>query len=187
MRSKTAKFGDRPGRPAPAVSVPRRDLRRRSAIRQHRGVVRSRSRRTSGRARTSRSTTCSPRTPRPNTSPMSPSRTCCADETGEPVRHPQVREMFDRTPDGHYAPKDSCSTDRCDPRQKRRGLEAPLFWILAPGGQLPAFALSCSSLSFLAKSSLFFATKSCSFFWRSSMSDCCSAGPSIGAGEALQR
>ena len=28
------------------------------------------------------------------------------DQSGEPVRHPQVREMFDRTPDGHYAPKD---------------------------------------------------------------------------------
>ena len=28
------------------------------------------------------------------------------DESGEPVRHPQLRQMFDRTPDGHYAPKD---------------------------------------------------------------------------------
>lgn len=28
------------------------------------------------------------------------------DETGEPVRHPQLREMFDKTPDGGYAPKD---------------------------------------------------------------------------------
>jgi heat shock protein HspQ len=28
------------------------------------------------------------------------------DETGEPVRHPQLRELFDQTPDGHYAPKD---------------------------------------------------------------------------------
>jgi heat shock protein HspQ len=27
------------------------------------------------------------------------------DESGEPVRHPQLREMFDRTPDGQYAPK----------------------------------------------------------------------------------
>lgn len=27
------------------------------------------------------------------------------DESGEPVRHPQLRELFDRTPDGHYAPK----------------------------------------------------------------------------------
>ena len=27
------------------------------------------------------------------------------DESGEPVRHPQLREMFDRTPDGRYAPK----------------------------------------------------------------------------------
>jgi heat shock protein HspQ len=27
------------------------------------------------------------------------------DESGEPVRHPQLRELFDRTPDGHYSPK----------------------------------------------------------------------------------
>jgi heat shock protein HspQ len=27
------------------------------------------------------------------------------DESGEPVRHPQLRELFDRTPDGQYAPK----------------------------------------------------------------------------------
>ena len=28
------------------------------------------------------------------------------DESGEPVRHPQLRELFDRRPDGQYAPKD---------------------------------------------------------------------------------
>lgn len=28
------------------------------------------------------------------------------DESGEPVRHPQLLQMFDRTPDGHYSPKD---------------------------------------------------------------------------------
>ena len=28
------------------------------------------------------------------------------DQSGEPVRHPQLRELFDRMPDGHYAPKD---------------------------------------------------------------------------------
>ena len=27
------------------------------------------------------------------------------DETGEPVRHPQLRELFDQTADGHYSPK----------------------------------------------------------------------------------
>jgi heat shock protein HspQ len=27
------------------------------------------------------------------------------DESGEPVRHPQIRDMFDRQPDGRYAPK----------------------------------------------------------------------------------
>ncbi|HEY6633287.1 MAG TPA: heat shock protein HspQ [Rhizobiaceae bacterium] len=27
------------------------------------------------------------------------------DASGDPVRHPQLREMFDRTPDGQYAPK----------------------------------------------------------------------------------
>ena len=27
------------------------------------------------------------------------------DESGEPVRHPQLGEMFDRTPDGRYSPK----------------------------------------------------------------------------------
>ena len=27
------------------------------------------------------------------------------DESGEPVRHPQLRELFDRTADGHYSPK----------------------------------------------------------------------------------
>lgn len=27
------------------------------------------------------------------------------DTTGEPVRHPQLKEMFDRTSDGRYAPK----------------------------------------------------------------------------------
>jgi heat shock protein HspQ len=27
------------------------------------------------------------------------------DETGEPVRHPQIRELFDKKPDGRYAPK----------------------------------------------------------------------------------
>ena len=28
------------------------------------------------------------------------------DASGEPVRHPQLRELFDRKPDGQYAPKD---------------------------------------------------------------------------------
>jgi heat shock protein HspQ len=28
------------------------------------------------------------------------------DESGDPVRHPQLRELFDRKPDGQYAPKD---------------------------------------------------------------------------------
>ena len=28
------------------------------------------------------------------------------DQSGEPVRHPQLRELFDRKPDGQYAPKD---------------------------------------------------------------------------------
>lgn len=27
------------------------------------------------------------------------------DESGEPVRHPQIQEMFDKTPDGQYRPK----------------------------------------------------------------------------------
>ncbi len=27
------------------------------------------------------------------------------DDTGEPVRHPQLRDLFDRKPDGQYAPK----------------------------------------------------------------------------------
>jgi heat shock protein HspQ len=27
------------------------------------------------------------------------------DESGEPVRHPQLSELFDQTPDGQYAPK----------------------------------------------------------------------------------
>jgi heat shock protein HspQ len=27
------------------------------------------------------------------------------DASGEPVRHPQLRELFDQTPDGQYAPK----------------------------------------------------------------------------------
>jgi heat shock protein HspQ len=27
------------------------------------------------------------------------------DESGEPFRHPQLRELFDRTPEGGYAPK----------------------------------------------------------------------------------
>ena len=27
------------------------------------------------------------------------------DDSGEPVRHPQLRELFDRTADGRYAPK----------------------------------------------------------------------------------
>ncbi|OJU06843.1 MAG: DNA-binding protein [Rhizobiales bacterium 65-79] len=27
------------------------------------------------------------------------------DDTGEPVRHPQLNEMFRRTPDGQYRPK----------------------------------------------------------------------------------
>jgi heat shock protein HspQ len=29
------------------------------------------------------------------------------DESGEPVRHPQLREFFDKTSDGRYAPKDN--------------------------------------------------------------------------------
>jgi heat shock protein HspQ len=28
------------------------------------------------------------------------------DRSGEPVRHPQLREMFERLPDGGYRPKD---------------------------------------------------------------------------------
>ena len=28
------------------------------------------------------------------------------DQSGEPIRHPQLRELFDRKPDGRYTPKD---------------------------------------------------------------------------------
>lgn len=28
------------------------------------------------------------------------------DQSGEPVRHPQLRELFDKTADGRYRPKD---------------------------------------------------------------------------------
>ena len=28
------------------------------------------------------------------------------DRSGEPIRHPQLGDLFDRTPDGNYAPKD---------------------------------------------------------------------------------
>lgn len=28
-----------------------------------------------------------------------------ADRSGEPVRHPQIKEMFDKKPDGRYEPK----------------------------------------------------------------------------------
>ncbi|QPC93063.1 heat shock protein HspQ [Mesorhizobium sp. INR15] len=28
-----------------------------------------------------------------------------ADQSGEPVRHPQIKEMFDKRPDGRYEPK----------------------------------------------------------------------------------
>ena len=28
------------------------------------------------------------------------------DRSGEPIRHPQLGELFDRTPDGNYEPKD---------------------------------------------------------------------------------
>ena len=28
------------------------------------------------------------------------------DDSGEPVRHPQLRELFDRTEDGRYSPKE---------------------------------------------------------------------------------
>ena len=28
------------------------------------------------------------------------------DRSGEPIRHPQLRELFDRMPDGNYVPKD---------------------------------------------------------------------------------
>ncbi|MCC6203720.1 MAG: heat shock protein HspQ [Hyphomicrobiales bacterium] len=28
-----------------------------------------------------------------------------SDDSGEPVRHPQLRDMFDRMPDGRYTPK----------------------------------------------------------------------------------
>ena len=27
------------------------------------------------------------------------------DDTGEPVRHPQIREMFEKKPDGRYTPR----------------------------------------------------------------------------------
>ncbi|WP_269929409.1 heat shock protein HspQ [Aminobacter sp. HY435] len=31
------------------------------------------------------------------------------DSTGEPIRHPQVGDYFDKTPDGRYAPKHGTS------------------------------------------------------------------------------
>jgi len=31
------------------------------------------------------------------------------DESGEPVRHPQIKEMFDKSPDGGYRPKSALS------------------------------------------------------------------------------
>ncbi|WP_394891576.1 heat shock protein HspQ [Mesorhizobium sp. AaZ16] len=31
------------------------------------------------------------------------------DQSGEPVRHPQLRELFDKTADGHYRPKSHLS------------------------------------------------------------------------------
>ena len=82
------------GGQAPHPSLPGRDLRRRPDRSTTPTSGGSRSPRKAGRARTSRSTICSPRTTRPTTWPMSRSRTSCATTTGEPVDQPEVAELF---------------------------------------------------------------------------------------------
>ena len=47
-------------------------------------------------SRISRTIICSPRTPRPSTSPMSRSRTCSPDDSGQPLRHPAARRFLRR-------------------------------------------------------------------------------------------
>jgi len=54
------------------------------------------------RARTSRSIISSLRILKRNMSPMFRSRICLPDTSGDPVRHPQVDEIFVRAEDGAY-------------------------------------------------------------------------------------
>ena len=91
---RSAKVRHRPGGQAPHLSVSRRDLRRRSRVRQHRGMVHARSPPKSGRPRTSRSTICSPRTRRPQYIAYVSEQNLLPDDSGQPVRHPQVEQMF---------------------------------------------------------------------------------------------
>lgn len=76
-----------------------------------------------------------------------------------PQEHPRGLE-FDR----HDTPGPRPGGSR--PTETKSG-HAPLFDLKLLRWPFAALALSCSSLSFLAKSSLFLATKSCSFFCRS--------------------
>jgi citrate lyase beta subunit/heat shock protein HspQ len=57
--------------------------------------------------RISRSITCSRRTPKPSTSPMCRAKPSCPIRQGEPVRHPQVAEVFERDERVPYRPRNS--------------------------------------------------------------------------------
>jgi hypothetical protein len=48
----------------------------------------------------SRFTTSSPKTPTPNTSPMSSEQNLVPDQSKDPLRHPQIGEVFVKTRDG---------------------------------------------------------------------------------------
>ena len=100
-RIRSAQIQDRPGRPPPGLPVSWRDLRRRPHLRQHRRLVRG----------------------DPGGHPAAQDQpfyhllaeneeseyiayvseqNLVSDDTGEPVRHPQVDELFDVMEDGSY-------------------------------------------------------------------------------------
>ena len=110
-RMRQAKFARRAGRAPPLLS---RSAASSSTSIRCSTTPRSggwRSRRRSGRARTSPTIICSPRTRRRNTSPTSPSRTCCPTR---PARRCAIRsssELFTKDEDGATA-RCSCSALR---------------------------------------------------------------------------
>ena len=80
-------------------------------------------------ARTSRSTTCSPRTRETEYIAYVSEQNLLPDTSGEPVRHPQVAEVFERDDSGGYRPRnvDAELTGFSAPKQKRRRLEPRLL------------------------------------------------------------
>ena len=113
------------------------------------------------------------------------------DNSGEPVRHPQVAEVFVQDGKGGYRPAPikhaliACGTRRAAHMRRRRAFDAAVsacpraYWVLpAAGGAAEEVGAPCWLSSFLRASSARRCSSSCSFFCCSSKTLGSVGGPS---------